>query len=245
MPVLTNPILARHTCSREGSEGKVCGPKPCPSSSRRRAGALSDPSCYRGPRLPANLNLVTIFFLLFLTSCATLYGWKIHAPGVLSQEFSQKIKPRNERIGLYLSPSLLIHESKEKGGALADPQVYYIGEALAPMLVEAFQAAFSEPIMLETEPTPEIMKRYGIPRIATVRIKEFYNRVTLKGQTLTLVTETSVLDKNLLPLALYESRGVSDAQKVFSKKGGPEVNLNEAIESNVLATVQQLQDWGL
>ena len=192
--------------------------------------------------------LVLLSFLLllpFLTGCASLFGWKVHAPGVLSNEFAQKARPMHERIALYVSPAVLNYESKEKGGALADPQTYYVGEAFGPMLVEAFQAGFSEFIFLETEPTPEILKRYGIPRVAVVRIKDFLNRVTLKGQMLTLVTETAVLDRNLRPLARYESRGISEAQKVFSKRGGPEVNLNAAVESNVLATIQQLQDWGL
>ena len=182
--------------------------------------------------------------LLILSSgCAGLFGWDIHAPGRLSKEFSQTVQPVPERIALYLPPEVLHYESREKGGWSADPQTFHVGEALAPMLVEGFQDGFQEFIFLEVEPTPAVLHRYGIPRTAVVRVKEFGNRVTLKGQALTLVTETVILDPDLKPLARFESRGVSDAQKVFSKKGGPEVNLNAAIEQNVFATIQQIREW--
>lgn len=202
--------------------------KPCPLSFRRREGHFQ----------------ILLFLLLFLhTGCATIFGWKIHAPGLLSSGFEQKIKPVNERIALYLPPETLNYESRDRGGRLADPQTYYVGEALGPMFLEGFQAAFNELIFLETEPTPKIMARYAIPRLAMVRVKDFKNRVTLRGQGVMLVTETVVLDPDLKPLARFEARGASDARKVFAKRGGPEVNLNAAIENNVLAVVQQLQDW--
>jgi len=175
--------------------------------------------------------------------CATIFGWKIHAPGLLSSEFGERVHPVNERIALYLPPETLQYESKARGGRTADPQTYYVGEALGPMLLEGFQAGFSEFIFLETGPTPALLKQYAIPRVAVVRVKGFQNRVTLKGQAVGLVTETVVLDPGLKLLSRFESRGASDAQKVFAKPGGQEVNLNAAIENNVLAIVQQLQDW--
>ena len=181
--------------------------------------------------------------VLALTGCATIFGWKIHAPGLLSKEFETRVLPVKERIALYLPPETLAYESKARGGRLADPQTYYVGEALAPMLLEGFQTGFEEFIFLETEPTPAMMKQYAIPRLAVVRVKEFQNQVTLKGQAVSLLTETAVLDPELQLIARFESRGTSDAQKVFAKRGGPEVNLNAAIENNVLAVVQQLQDW--
>lgn len=213
----------------EGSEKKVCG-LPYPLFPADAPGVFSDPSFF-------------MLLLLFLTGCATLFGWKIHAPGLLSEEFSRKVQPVHERIALYLSPEVLAYESKNRGGRTADPQTYYIGESLGPMLVEGFQAGFSEFIFLETRPTSELMKHYAIPRAVVVRVKDFKNQVTLKGQTLNLVTETAVLDPDLHLVTRFESRGTSGAQKVFSKRGGPEVNLNAAIENNVLATLQELQDW--
>ena len=187
--------------------------------------------------------------LLFLTlalvpiGCARLFGWDIHAPGILSRRFAETVQTVPERIALYLPPELLNYESKDRGSRTADPQTYHVGEALAPMLVEAFQEGFQEFIFLETEPTREILKRYGISRVALVRVKDFRNHVTWHGQALGLMTETVVLDSNLHLVSRFESSGSSDSQKVFSKKGGPEVNLNAAIESNVLAIVQHLQDW--
>ena len=204
----------------------------------------------RAPLLPADA-LGPFQILLFLcplalflnAGCAALFGYKIHAPGLFSDEFSQRIASVNERIALYLPPEALTYQSKDKGGRMADPQTYYVGEALGPMLVEGFQAGFNEFIFLETEPTTDVMKRYAIPRAVVVRVKDFQNRVTLKGQAVGLVTEAVVLDPGLHLLARFESRGTSDARKVFAKRGGPEVNLNAVIENNVLAMIQQLQDW--
>lgn len=186
--------------------------------------------------------ILTVVLILSLVGCARLFGWEIHAPGILSRHFAETVRPVPERIALYLPPELLNYESKDRGSRTADPQTYHIGEALGPMLVEAFQASFNEFIFLEVEPTPEILKRYGIPRAAVVRVKEFKNQVTWKGQIVSLATETAVLDPELKPLAQFESEGTSDAQKVFAKKGGPEVNLNAAIENNVRAIVQHIQD---
>lgn len=185
-------------------------------------------------------------FLVFtwsLAGCASIFHWDIHAPGILSESFSQSVRPAPERIALYLLPALLTYESKDRGSRTADPQTYHIGEALGPMLIEGFQNGFEEFIFLETEPTPQILKRYGIQRVAVVQIKDFRNHVTLKGQALGLVTETAVFDSDMNPLGRFESSGTSDAQKVFAKKGGPQVNLNATIEQNVLGIVRHLQDW--
>ena len=185
-------------------------------------------------------------FLLALSGCfagcAAILGWDIHAPGVLSANFTNQIQTSPARIGLYIPPEVYPYQSKDRGSRTADPQTFHIGEAYAPMLVEGFQSAFEEFIFLETEPTSGILRQYAIPHLAVVRIKGFKNRVTWKGQSVSLVTETAVFDTNMNKLARCESRGTSDAQKVFAKKGGPEVNLNAAIENNVLAIVSYLQD---
>lgn len=58
-----------------------------------------------------------------------------------------------------------------------------------------------------------------------------------------MTTETVILDRNLNVIERFESTGDSEAEKVFAKKGGPQVNLNAAIENNVLAIVQSVQDF--
>jgi hypothetical protein len=181
-------------------------------------------------------------FALFQSGCATIFGWDIHAPGIFSGEFAQRIEPMDQRIALYLPPELLTYRSTNRGGRFADPQTYHIGESLGPMMVEGFQQGFQEFIFFEVEPTAPILKRYAVSYLAVTRVKGFDNRVTLKGQGVALETETAVFDSDLKLLARFESRGASDAQKIFAKKGGPEVNLNAAIENNVLAIVQYLQD---
>lgn len=181
--------------------------------------------------------------VLALTGCARLFGWDIHAPGLLSESFITQVSYRRERVALYLPPSVMRFQSKDRGGLTADPQTFHVGEAFAPMMVEALQSTFENFIFLETEPTPEILKRYGIGYLVVVKIRDFRNNVTMKGQALLLTTETLVLDPDLNILVRYESRGASDAKSVFKKKGGPEVNLNAAVERNILAIVQFLQDW--
>lgn len=181
-------------------------------------------------------------FILVQAGCAGIFGWDIHAPGILSEEFFEEIDPVNERVALYLDPALLDYRSQDRGGKTADPQTYHVGEALAPMLVEAFQNSFEEFIFLETEPSSAVLRQYAIPYVAVVRLKGFKNRVTWRGQAITLITETAVLDQDLNLVDQFESAGTSDAQKVFAKRGGPQVNLNAAIENNVKSVVQYLQD---
>ena len=187
-------------------------------------------------------NFILFILIMANLGCASLFGWKIHAPGTLSQNYFQNITPMEQRIALYFPPELLRYQSTNRGGKLADPQTYYVGEALGPMLIEGFQEGFSEFIFLENEPTVDTLRQYGIPYVVIVRPKSFDNRVTLKGQAVALTTEAVILDQNLNNLALFESKGVSDARKIFAKKGGPEVNLNAAIENNIQAIVSYLQD---
>lgn len=193
----------------------------------------------------------SILACLFLFSgCAALFGWKIHAPGILSRNFSYQIRSVDERVGLYIEPSAWNYVSKNRGGRLADPQTYYVGESFVPMTIEGFQGGFGEFIFFEVPPTPDMMKQYAVKYLAITRIKAFGNKVTLKGQAVQLVTQTAVLDSQFRELGFFESSGSSDAEKIFAKKGGPEVNLNAAIENNVIAMVQYLQDaiqtgnWG-
>lgn len=180
--------------------------------------------------------------LILLTGCARLFGWDIHAPGLLSEHFSEQVRPAKERIALYLPGEFLNFKSTKRGGRFADPQTYHVGEAFGPMLIEAFQTGFEEFIFMEVEPTPEILKRYGIPHVVFVQIKDFDNRVTLKGQGIGIRTEAVVKDADLNLVARFESEGTSDAEKIFAKKGGPEVNLNAALEHNAASIVQYLQD---
>jgi len=180
--------------------------------------------------------------MLLFSGCAALFGWKIHAPALLSQDYYSRVFPAEGRVALYLPNDTLGFQSTNKGGALADPQTYFVGEAMTPMILEAFQRAFSEFIFFETEPTVPLMRLYDIQSLAVVRIRTLKNRVTLKGQAVQLETETRIYNQNLEPVAAFESLGTSDAKNVFSKKGGPEINLNAAIENNVTALVQYIQD---
>lgn len=177
--------------------------------------------------------------------CAALFGWKIHAPGMLSGNFEQRIQPVHDRIALYLEPSVFKYISTARGGRTADPTTFYIGESYAPMLLEGFQQAFDEFIYMEAEPTPELLKRYGIQHLAVVRIMDFKNDMTWKGQGVELVTQTVILGQDLQKLDWFESKGGSDVEKIFAKKGGPEVNLNAALEHNVTAIIQYIQDASL
>jgi hypothetical protein len=183
-----------------------------------------------------------LVFALMLAGCATIFGWDIHAPGVLSNNFFQKVSPVRERIALWMDPALMAVVSKNRGGKTADPQTYHIGEAFAPMLIEAFQSGFEEFVLMEAAPSPEIMKQYGIRWLVNVRIREFENDVTWKGQTLRLKIESVVLDPDLKEAARFESAGSSEAEKVFSKKGGPEVHLNVTLENTAEALILHLQD---
>lgn len=195
-------------------------------------------------KIPIMTGLRQIIFISFLFSgCAALFGWNIHAPGTLSGEFFTKVMPQSQRVALYFDQSLAGFVSKNKGGITADPQTYYAGEALAPMLIEGFQYSFEEFVLFEREPTVELMKQYRIDYLVAVKIRQFNNQVTWKGQRLELVTESAVFDQDLKLQTRFESRGSSDAKKVFAKKGGPEVNLNAALEYNAYAIIQHLQDW--
>ena len=69
-----------------------------------------------------------------------------------------------------------------------------------------------------------------------------YNGKIGKGHAVGVTTETTVFDSDLKRLDDFESMGSSDAEKVFSKKGGPQVNLNAALENNIKAVVEYLQD---
>lgn len=188
------------------------------------------------------MKRASLFLCLTLTGCAALFGWDIHAPGIMSANFAERVAPEHERMALYLDPSVYRYESKDRGSATADPQTFHIGEAYAPMIVEGFQQAFDEFVFLEVPPSPAVLKQYGIPRTAVVRIKEFKNHVTWKGQAVRLTTETVVFGPELNEIGRFESTGSSDIEKIFAKKGGPEVNLNAALEHNVTAIVQYIQD---
>ena len=184
----------------------------------------------------------TFVLILLQTGCASIFGWDIHAPGLLSQDFYEKVEPLDQRLALYLPSEMTHYVSKDRGGKTADPQTYHVGEAFVPMLIEAFQGAFSEFVSLESEPSKSVLKQYAIPHLVLVRILDFKNRVTWHGQAITVRTETVVLDPALEIIDRFESVGSSDAKKVFAKKGGPQVNLNAALENNALAVVEHLQD---
>ena len=196
----------------------------------------------RGYRRFAGI-LAMAAFLPMLTGCARLFGWDIHAPGILSQNFYQQIQPVSDRVALYLPPRLTEYISQDKGTRFSDPQTYHVGEAVTPLLIEGFQQAFGEFVSLETEPEPAVLQQYGIPYLVVVDLKSFRNLKTYKAQALVLETDVGIYDRNMNLLARFDAKGTSDAQKVFAKKGGPEVNMNAALENNVLVIIQFVQDY--
>jgi hypothetical protein len=183
-----------------------------------------------------------IFCALGFAGCATLFGWDIHAPAVLSQRFYERVEPAPDRVALYLDPSIPALISKNKGGRFADPQTYHIGEAYVPIVIEGFQRGFNEFVLIEEEPTQAMLERYAIPYLVYVRPKAFENDVSLKGQVVAFETETLVFDKGLVLLDRFRTTGRSDSKKVFAKKGGPQVNFNAALENNVESVVLYIQD---
>lgn len=195
-------------------------------------------------------TLFQVLCLIVFSGCATLFGWDIRAPAVLSQEFLREVSPMPQRVALYIDPSIPGLISKEKGGRFADPQTYHIGDAYIPMLIEGFQQGFTEFVLLESEPSQEVLTRFAIPYLIYVRPKRFANDVTLKGQVLVFDTEALVFDPSLKLLDRFRAEGKSDAKKVFAKKGGPQVNFNAALENNIRAIVLHAQDalrtgrWG-
>ncbi|MFZ5801790.1 MAG: hypothetical protein ACOY3K_01585 [Candidatus Omnitrophota bacterium] len=195
-----------------------------------------------GGKFPPAVFFLILLFAVPWGGCASLFGWKIHAPGILSEDFSRFVPPSDERVALYVLPGTSEYLSSDKGTRFSDPQTYYIGEAFVPMLIEAFQAGFSEFVLMETTPTIAMMRRYGIPHLAVVEIRGFKNRKDFGSQGLDLFTETLLFDQNLKLISRFETRGASEARKVFSKKGGPEVNLNHAIESNLQSVVKYVQE---
>lgn len=199
------------------------------------------------PRYSPNfvVCLAGSFFILTAgtqSGCTRLFGWDIRAPGVLSGQFAGQVQQTPHRIALYIPPDIASYISKDRGGRFADPQTYHVGEAFHLMVLEAFQEAFAEFILLEVPPSPEILQQYAIPYLVTVSIQDFGNRVTLRGQALQLMTEVQVYDAQLNRLGRFEASGTSDAEKVFARKGGPEMNLNAALERNLLATVEGVRD---
>jgi hypothetical protein len=182
------------------------------------------------------------FGLVFFAGCAAIYGWNIHAPGLLSSEFARDIPPVQKRVALYIPEGQKEFISKDKGTMWSDPQTYYIGEAFVPMLIEAFQSGFSEFILMEAVPNPDLMDRYQVDALVVSEIKGFKNRKTLPAQGLDLYTETTVFSRDLKLIRRFEARGTSEAKGTFAKKGGLEVNLNAAIEGNLRETVLQVQE---
>jgi predicted small secreted protein len=187
-------------------------------------------------------TLKVVVCALILSGCATLFGWDIHAPALLSQRFYERVSPAPQRLALYLDPSLLKLISQNKGGRFADPQTYHIGEAYVPIVIEGFQQGFSEFILIEEEPTQQVLAQYAIPYLIYVRPKGFENDVSLKGQIVAFETETLVFDRSLVLLDRFRTSGKSDSKKVFAKKGGPQVNFNAALENNVESLVLYIQD---
>ncbi|HRK61432.1 MAG TPA: hypothetical protein PLY88_02645 [Candidatus Omnitrophota bacterium] len=182
------------------------------------------------------------FLPFVLCSCVAIYGWNIHAPGLLSDEFARDIPQVSKRVALYIPEGQKEFISKDKGTRWSDPQTYYIGEAFVPMLIESFQSGFTEFVLLEALPNPEIMSQYAIDAVVVSEIKDFKNRKTLPAQGLDVYTETAVFNRDLKLIRRFETRGTSEAKGTFAKKGGLEVNLNAAIEGSLRETVLQVQD---
>ena len=187
-------------------------------------------------------RVLSLFFMLIAVGCTAIYGWNIHAPGILSNEFARDIPQTSHRVALYVPEGQKEFISKDKGTRFSDPQAYYVGEAFVPMLAEAFQSSFSEFVLMEALPTPAMMKQYGIETLVVSEIKDFKNRKTLSAQGLDLYTETSLFNSDLKMIRRFEARGTSEAPGTFAKKGGLEVNLNAAIEGNLREVIAQVQD---
>ena len=183
-----------------------------------------------------------ILLMLVITGCTYLFGWNIHAPGILSAQFYEERTPADRRVALYVNPAAREFQSDDKGDRFADPKVFNVGEAFYPMIIEAFQASFTEFVLIDVEPTDAILKQHSIPYLVAVDITGFDNRGIMKAHSYALKTEVYVFDSDLNLRARFEAERSSEAQKLYGKKGAPEVNLNAAVENNIKVTVEFLHD---
>ncbi len=192
--------------------------------------------------MPRRSLFVWILLGVLSSGCAAIYGWNIHAPGLLSIEFARDLPQTKHRVALFIPEGQKEFISKDKGTRWSDPQTYYVGEAFVPMLIESCQSGFSEFILMEAVPTPDMMRQYGIEALVVTEIKDFKNRKAFSSQGLDIYTETSVFNSDLKMIRRFETRGTSEAPGTFAKKGGLEVNLNAAIEGALRETVAQIQE---
>jgi len=180
--------------------------------------------------------------LVLVCGCATFFGWDIHAPGVLSENFYFDRSPYMIRMALYLPDSVATYVATDRGGRLADPQTYYVGESFVSMLIEGMQASFEEFVLLEIPPSSALLKQYTIPYVVVVDDVTCGNRVTLRGQRLMLHVRVRLYNDDGKLITTFSAEGSSAARRVFAKRGGPEVNLNAALENTIRAVVDGVSD---
>lgn len=127
--------------------------------------------------------------------------------------------------------------SKDRGSALADPQTYYIGPALAELTKTYFKKSFTAITILSTDPVSSKTSEY----IIHPKITGFENDVELSEQEIGITLEADVYDKNMKLIDRVKIHGRSRGKLgLFNPSETASHVVNLAIQNSLILLLKEI-----
>lgn len=111
----------------------------------------------------------------------------------VDNQFYETVSQRPLSVGLIMNQDYRNYKSKDRGNDWADPQTYYLGEAITPLTVSYFEKGFKEVRAYDERPKSAKSEDFFIQP----EIRRFENDVSFSEQEIYLILGAFIFDKNL------------------------------------------------
>ena len=143
-------------------------------------------------------------FFIFLFPVLNLSCHSIRPLASVTDEYFQSVSKQPYSAGLVMDSGYRNYKSKDRGNAVADPQTYYIGEALVPLTLSYFGQAFEQVEVYEEFPDKANLAKEDF--FIRPEIRLFDNEITLGEQEILLTLGAEIYDRNLRKISEVEAK---------------------------------------
>lgn len=176
-----------------------------------------------------------------LLAASTLGCYTFHPSLEVHEQTIQNVCQSASAVVLIISPSYKGYTSLDRGHRLADPQIYRIGEALAPLTEEYFRHSFSDVLVIEDS---ELTAKSAEGRfIIFPQVSAFENTLTMfpTTQTLEIWLSAEIATDAATTIGRAEGHGSSTHRVHFIKDDESRISglLSEVIQHALAGLVNQ------
>lgn len=175
------------------------------------------------------------FVALTFSGCHSIHPLSTPQGTIVSE-----VAPLQKKIGLVLDNEYQTYLSKDRGNPLADPQKYFVGEAIAPLTKHYFEKAALELNTYDSlDAAREDSTSGKYEYVIHPKIKIFDNTIRLTEQRIDIALDADIYDSKLNFLSKVQAQGMAHGDN------HPKETVSTAIQLTLSNLIREIKNANL